>query len=188
MLRHFVVNFLFHLFRRPNILSIFCNSFTFLYFENMCIYQGGSRSFHLFRNFSKILKSRWKMLLKKLVDSGSFYIFHFYWIFINKYSQLLQKLAEISDVQIFVNDFCTFYKKLLKNFWKISSGIFLNSDRQLPPWFSCMFDCLTNWPIKIFYMAAWIKVVCFQNTQNALCEKYTGGDFISISKLFFRII
>ena len=37
-------------------------------------------------------------------------------------------------------------------------------------------------------MAAWIKVVCFQNTQNALCEKYTGGDFISISKLFFRII
>ena len=54
------------------------------------------------------------MLLKKLVDRGSFYIFHFYWIFINKYSQLLQKLAETSDVQIFVNDFCTFYKKSLK--------------------------------------------------------------------------
>ena len=54
------------------------------------------------------------MLLKKLVDSGSFYIFHFYWIFINKYSQLLQKLAEISNVQIFVTDFCTFYKKSLK--------------------------------------------------------------------------
>ena len=78
------------------------------------VYQGGSQSFHLFRNFSKILKSRWKMLLKKLLDRGSFYIFHFYWIFINKYSQLLQKLAEISNVQIFVNDFCTFYKKSLK--------------------------------------------------------------------------
>ena len=41
--------------------------------------QGGTRSFHLFRNFSKILKSRWKMSLKKLVDRGYFYIFHFYW-------------------------------------------------------------------------------------------------------------
>ena len=54
------------------------------------------------------------MSLKKLVDRGYFYIFHFYCIFINKYFLLFQKNAEISNLQIFVSVFCTFYKTPMK--------------------------------------------------------------------------
>ena len=64
--------------------------------------------------FAGIFQNVAEMSLKKVVDRGYFYIFHFYCIFTNKYFQLLQKLAEISNVQIFVTDFFTFYKKSLK--------------------------------------------------------------------------
>ena len=51
--------------------------------QSIPVYQGGSRSFHLFRNFSKILKSRWKMPLKKLVDRGYFcFIFSIFIVFL----------------------------------------------------------------------------------------------------------
>ena len=42
-------------------------------------------------------------------NSKSATFYYFYCIF-----QLFQKVAEISNVQIFVTDFCTFYKKSLK--------------------------------------------------------------------------
>ena len=43
--------------------------------------QGGSRGFHLFRNFSKILKSRWKMSLKNSLIEGTF-IFSIFIVFL----------------------------------------------------------------------------------------------------------
>ena len=59
-------------------------------------------------------------------------IFHVF----NIHFLLLQKVAEISNVQIFVTDFCIFLQKVTENvidFQKISSGIFLNSYSRLPP-------------------------------------------------------
>ena len=126
----------------------------------------------MLRNFSKILKSRWKISLKISLIGGTF-IFSIFIVF------LLTKVAEISNVKIFVTDFCTFYKKSLKK--SLIFKKFLQEFSHIP---------------KVDYLPDWcINFTDSMDLWNLLFQKFKGHlkpqkfkQFLAIFTIFLWIL